>query len=274
MTNDRENDNLYSRFKGWQKDGFGHYKKHWAGYYRKELAALGVHRRGGAKRSLRLLEIGFGNGSFLGWARDQGHTVFGVEINALQLAASERAGFNTRSSLTALAAAFNVEELDGVVAFDVFEHLTAAQLIELLQELQRLLKPEGWILARFPNGDSPFGRLNQHGDLTHVTTLGSVAIRHLAVSSFLDVRYTGSPQTPILRIGVAHGVAAMLAIVIRTMFELPLQALLNAYYPGNFPRWYPLGPNMVARFTKPRSDADRATAPSGVRCQGNFSEWA
>ena len=256
MTTDREKDDLYSRFKGWKDDGFGHYKKHWAGYYRKELDALcGV----GAKRPLRLLEIGFGNGSFLGWARDQGYTVFGVEIDAPQLSASERAGFNTRSSLSDLAAAFNIEGLDGVVAFDVFEHLTPPQLTELLQELQRLLKPEGWILARFPNGDSPFGRLNQHGDLTHVTTLGSMALRQLALASHLELLYAGSTQTPVLRIGFAHGVAAMLSIVTRTVLELPLQALLNAYYPGNSPRWYPLGPNMVARFAKPRSDAGKAS---------------
>lgn len=261
MKTDHEKDDLYSRFKGWKEDGFGRYKKHWAGYYRKELAALGAYGADGATRPLRLLEIGFGNGSFLGWARDQGHIVFGVEIDPLQLSASERAGFNTRSSLSALTSAFDIGGLDGVVAFDVFEHLTPSQLTELLQEIQRLLTPEGWILARFPNGDSPFGRLNQHGDLTHVTTLGSMALRQLALASHLELLYAGSPQTPVLRIGLAHGVAAALSIVMRGVFELPLQALLNAYYPGSIPRWFSLAPNMVARFAKLRPDAGKASTP-------------
>lgn len=259
MATDHQKDALYNCFKAWKEGEFGHYKKHWAEYYRKELDALYANHsiRGSCK--LRLLEIGFGNGSFLGWARDQGHTVFGVETNEFQLSTSERAGFHTRGTLIELENAFDVRDLDGVVAFDVFEHLAPAQLTDLLQDLHRLLKPGGWILARVPNGDSPFGRLNQHGDLTHVATLGSMSLRQLALASNLQLLYTGSPQTPIFHIGVKHGIAALLSIITRGVFELPVQVLLNAYYPGNFPRWYPLSPNMVAQFAKPQVEAGKQT---------------
>lgn len=252
MTIDFDKAELYTRFKGWSPDGFGRYKKHWAGYYRKEIQACVRSQAADGHRPLRLLEIGFGNGSFLGWARDQGHTVYGVEIDAPQLAAAQRSGFQTRGTLGDLEAAYDIAELDGVVAFDVFEHLTPAQLIELLQTAHRLLKPGGWVLARFPNGDSPFGRLNQHGDLTHVTALGSMALRQLALASNLELLQVDSPQTPVLRIGLAHGVAAVASLLTRWVLEFPLQLLLNAYYPGNFPRFYPLSPNLVARLASPR----------------------
>ncbi|MEI7967422.1 MAG: class I SAM-dependent methyltransferase [Betaproteobacteria bacterium] len=263
MTDDCEKAELYTRFKGWSSDGFGRYKKHWARYYRNEIQACESTQAGESRRQLRLLEIGFGNGSFLGWARDQGHTIYGIEIDAPQLAAAQRAGFQARGSLSELDAAYDIDGLDGVVAFDVFEHLSSSQLIELLQGVHRLLKPGGWVLARFPNGDSPFGRLNQHGDLTHVTTLGSTALRQLALASNLQLLYVGSPQTPVLRIGLAHGVATIVSIVTRWLLELPLQLLLNAYYPGSFPRFYPLSPNLVARLARLGTDSGNVAVPEG-----------
>lgn len=248
MTAPQENSDDYSRFKGWTDASFGYCKRHWAAYYRKEIATC-VNTNGVATaRPLRLLEVGFGNGAFMGWARAEGHEVYGLEIEAPQLDAARRAGFTVADSLDALLAQCGCSGFDGAVAFDVFEHLTYAQLQQLLQELRGVLKPGGWILARFPNGDSPFGRLNQHGDLTHVTALGSMAIRQLASHSGMQVLSVRSQTVPILRVGGPRAVIHAVSLALRVMLELPLQLLLNAYYPGEL-RWFQLAPNLVARFS-------------------------
>src|SRR5688572_31064921 len=46
------------------------------------------------------------------------------------------------------------------------------------------------LFRSFPNGDSPFGRLYQHGDLAHVATLGQFKIRQLATMAALDRKST------------------------------------------------------------------------------------
>ena len=251
MTDIEQSDGQYSQFKGWHEEEFGLCKRHWAAYYKKELNAC-RRARGAVPRgeSLRLLEIGFGNGAFLSWARDQGHVIFGVEIEPSRLAAARNAGFTVAASIAELETMCDLRLLDGLVAFDVFEHLTFPQLIDLLKQLRGLLKPQGWIMARFPNGDSPFGRLNQHGDLTHVTSLGSMAMRQLGVATRLRVVSVASEGIPVRGIGPLRGAVNVARVFARAVLELPLQLLLNVYYPGDL-RWYPLAPNLVARFVKP-----------------------
>lgn len=234
----------YQNFKGWNTANFGCRSRHWNVYFQWQI--LRCTRGNPGIRKLRLLEIGFGNGAFLGWAREQGHTVYGVEVNTSQLAAARQAGFSTASSLDELQTLFDITELDGVVAFDVFEHMRWDELREVLERLRPLLKPVGWVLARFPNGDSPFGRLNQHGDTTHVTTIGSVAVHQFATAAGFEVLSIRSDRMPILGVGVLRGLVYLVALSLRYMLEAPLQILLNAYYPG-MPRWYALAPNLIVR---------------------------
>lgn len=251
MTTESSSSDSYSRFKGWDDASFGRYKRHWAEFYRREIEAC-RGRDQPAARALRMLEIGFGNGAFLGWARDQGHEVFGVEIERARLEAAVRAGFRAARSIEELGAFAGPEGLDVVVAFDVFEHLDADALISLLRQLSTILRPGGTVVARFPNGDSPFGRLNQHGDLTHRTAIGTVAVQQLAVEAGFTLERVGSPPLPLRRVGAARSAVHLLSLAIRTGFELPIQILLNAYYPGVL-RWYPLAPNLMARLRKPAS---------------------
>jgi len=241
--------NTYSRFKGWDGEEFGECKRHWAAYYHQECKACLSASGTMSNQPLRLLELGYGNGSFMGWARSNGHLIFGVEVEERQLAVARDAGFDVASSVEMLAKEYSIGELDGVVAFDVIEHIPNAQLVPLIESLRDLLKQKGWMLFRFPNGDSPFGRLNQHGDLTHVTALGSVAIMQLANATGLKVVSVRSERIPIVDVGLTRGVINFLRVILRFVGELPIQLLLNVYYPG-VPRWYSLAPNLVAKLMK------------------------
>ena len=53
---------------------------------------------------------------------------------------------------------------DTVVAFDVFEHFALEEIEARLAALETMIRPGGHLLMRFPNGQSPFGLVLQHGD--------------------------------------------------------------------------------------------------------------
>jgi len=149
-----------------------------------------------ALRGKRVLEIGFGNGRFLAWAKAQGASVAGTEIHDGLIAWAREKGFDALpASLEALVAA--QRRFDVVVAFDVFEHWSKQELIANLQHVRALLDDGGVLLARFPNGQSPFGRLHQYGDITHQTVLSSSAVEQLAgMTGFAVVHVRNAQRVP------------------------------------------------------------------------------
>src|SRR5262249_17341072 len=153
---------LYLDWKNWSSESFGQFNAEEAAYYAAETGIA-------AEASRRVLEIGFGNGPMLGWLRGTGAEVFGVEPNphlvtlARKLLGDDHAcGELSDPALRRLAGSFT-----HVIAIDVLEHVPQESLGRMLAEMGALLAPEGRIIARFPNGDSPFGRIHQHGDPTH-----------------------------------------------------------------------------------------------------------
>lgn len=234
----------YQRFKGWQSESFGNYRASQAAYFGHSCAKalqLCQHQSG---RSMRLLEIGFGNGAFLGWARNQGHEVHGVEVQPQCLEAGRAAGFPVHASLSAFAQAQGSVQFDGVVMLDVLEHIPAEALLQFMKDVRQVMRPAGWMVLRFPNGDSPFGRRNQHGDLTHGCTLGSVAVHQLAGMTGFRVLRIGCQPLPIVGNNPPRALIHACLIGARFICELPVQALLNLYYPGRL-AWYPLHPNLA-----------------------------
>ena len=161
----------YSEWKGWSRADFGRVTPAQRRYFGWQLARARV------PAGARVLELGFGNGAFLGFCRERGLAAVGVESNPNLVAWARAAGFT---------AAQAVEELppearyDLVALFDVLEHVPQADLVPFVSRLAARMAPGGAILVRVPNGDSPFGRVHQHGDLTHVTAFGESKLRQLA----------------------------------------------------------------------------------------------
>jgi len=185
--------NLYTGYVQW---------KHWHGdfcasdrdvrYFAAEFSGIELNAK-------RVLEIGFGNGSFLAWAKAQGALVAGTEIDEVMLAHARAHGFDAYpAALDVLATAtprFNL-----VVAFDVFEHWDKDTLIANLKCIATLLDAGGLLLARFPNGHSPFGRVHQHGDITHQTALSKSSMEQLAgMTGFTVVRVNNAASVPVRR---------------------------------------------------------------------------
>jgi 2-polyprenyl-3-methyl-5-hydroxy-6-metoxy-1,4-benzoquinol methylase len=229
----------YIDWKDWRDDSFGRFDALEAQYYAEETDIA-------ARPDARVLEIGFGNGPFIGWARSVDAEVFGVELNSI-LVARARAFLGKNNAfqdlndemLAALAGTFS-----HVVAFDVIEHIHQSELPRFFAQISTLLAPDGRIFLRFPNGDSPFGRLHQHADPTHVTTVGGEKLRFFARQSGLTVEAIRAPKLPLTGSRLSRAFKRNLLHAGRCLVERVVGLL---YFGG---RTIPLAPNYFAILTR------------------------
>ena len=166
----------------------------------------------------RVLEIGFGNGKFLEFGRRRHWQMHGTEVNPGLLECASERGLVVTDDQTL--ESFPSQAFDMVAAFDVMEHIPLEVLPAFLGEVRRVLKPGGYFLARFPNGDSPFGRHLQNGDPTHQTAIGSLRARYLAAQAGMEVIFLDCEVQAIFA-GRSHTLHRLVA--------LPVKKVMNAF---------------------------------------------
>ena len=225
----------YRDWKGWSEKDFAQTSRTDDVYFAQEIRRAGLPARAG----LAVLEIGFGNGRFAGWAKKQGWRYIGTEQDPALVARARAAGFDANPAATPLEQLAGAGTLGLVVAFDVLEHLTIDDGIELLRSARKLLAADGIFLARFPSGDSPFGRAIQHGDRTHRTAIGSGMVQQMALESGFDVARIAAPALPIFGVGLVSGFRRALIRAIRAA----IGSVLRKAYFDNQPRV--VDPNMI-----------------------------
>lgn len=223
----------YIDWKRWRAQDFGHCDVVDAVYFAAEVPLADVARA-------RVLEIGFGNGSFLGWAQGQGAEAYGLELEAelVRRAKSLLGAGRAFESFEAMPAALR-GQFRHVVAFDVLEHIPQDAIVRFLASIRQLLSSEGRCTLRFPNGDSPFGRSIQNSDPTHVTAIGRGKLEYFAQQAGLAVAELRAPAMPIAGLGARRAVRRATVRALRWLIE---GAVGNLYYGGRFP----LDPNYVA----------------------------
>jgi SAM-dependent methyltransferase len=213
----------YLKWKSWGGQAFGQLTKSEGSYFSAELRRSGSVPPGGAS----VLEIGFGNGSFLAYAKRNNWNISGTEVNSALVEVAIRHGFNAIYAEDLRA--FPDNTFDLVVAFDVLEHLSQENIAAYMAEVQRILNDKGVFVARFPNGDSPFGLRAQNGDITHVTAIGSGKVRYFAAAANMELEFIGGVAQPIVGTTALGTLHAILAVPIKAV----LNALINAIF---FPR--------------------------------------
>ena len=190
----------YRSWKSWDADSFGYVSAAAAAEFRAELLRSGV----GGGPETTVLEIGLGNGSFASWAVSMGWGFVGTERDPELVERARRAGLEAHGAGRPLAEIAGGRLFDAVIAFDVLEHLSVVDIIALLKAIKPILKAEGRVIARFPSGDSPFARSIQHGDLTHVTVIGSGIVRQFALITGYRVLQVRAPVLPVTGLGPVH----------------------------------------------------------------------
>lgn len=241
-------------------DGYAGYAvwKGWDGAFTasdREVRYFAAEFRGIPLSGKRLLEVGFGNGSLLAWARGQGAQVSGLEHDVGMCEAGRRAGFDVAgTSLVDLAE--RGERYDLVVAFDVLEHWDGTELVANFAAVRALLAEGGLFLARFPNGQSPFGRVYQHGDFSHKSTLSTYKIEYLARLGGLDVVRIANACRVSAKAGMLAALRQRWLALQRRRIERRIARLYGI-------RRLPLDPNLVAVLRRPAGDA-MAGHPAGA----------
>ena len=175
----------YSDWKNWDSNKFGQFTIEQKIYFKKIISEF-PHVK-------EVLEIGYGNGSFLGWCNQEKISICGVETDIDLLSRAKRNGFSVFQSV----AKIKSKKFDLIVLFDVLEHIPQNKILSLMKQLNHLLEKNGNIVIRVPNGSSPFGLSNQHGDITHITIISATKLAYWSKLSQLKITYCGSDFNPI-----------------------------------------------------------------------------
>lgn len=173
---------FYAHYESWKSWGAQTDAKDRSDIFRREVSRAGV------VAPARILEIGFGGGQFLDWAQENGFEVCGIEQLEDQCAKAKSRGHQVYCGNAATVLERITGSFDLIVLFDVCEHLTVPELVDLFASARARLAPKGVVFTRFPNGGSPFGGVAQHGDATHVTTLTGSKIDQISQVSSLRLR--------------------------------------------------------------------------------------
>ena len=170
-----------------------------------------------------ILELGCGHGALLYFARQAGYTnVHGVDGSASQVEAARQLGITEVRSGEMLPTLYGMPAacLDAVIAYDVIEHLTRDELIDVTDEILRVLKPGGRWIVHVPNGLSPFAGVILYGDLTHEQAFTPESLTQLFLSSgFATATFHEDPPA-------AHGAASMLRALLWPLVRLFYRAAL------------------------------------------------
>ena len=138
-----------------------------------------------------ILDIGCGHGAILYALQQAGyHNALGVDGSAEQVQAATRLGIRgvVQGDLMQVLRETTDASADVVIAFDVIEHFTKAELIPLVDEVRRVLKPGGRWVIHAPNGESPFGTRMRDWDFTHEQAFTRTSLGQLLLASgFLRV---------------------------------------------------------------------------------------
>ena len=188
----------YERWKGW--DDFMQLSAYDRAYFGAECRGLSIS-------DCQVLEIGFGAGKFLAFAKERGAHLAGTELNSVLVERAKEQDIAIVGPDFASIIQSHSGKLDTIAAFDVFEHPTPEGLAEGLDCLAACLKPGGKALLRFPNGQSPFGLAPQHGDPTHRLALSRSYLEAVMGERPLEVERYGDAArvavgNPIKRLAV------------------------------------------------------------------------
>ncbi|MEH2418605.1 class I SAM-dependent methyltransferase [Nostoc sp.] len=116
-----------------------------------------------------ILDVGCGRGEWLELLRESGYTAKGIDINrVMQEQCQARKLDVLESDVITYLQSLPDDSLGAVTGFHIIEHLEFPVLIKLLEEVVRVLKPEGIAIFETPNPKNlVVGACNFYSDPTH-----------------------------------------------------------------------------------------------------------
>lgn len=168
-----------------------------------------------------ILDLGCGHGTMVHFAQLAGYSnTQGVDVSGQQVELAHKLGIaNIRQGdLMGTLKAMPTSSLDAVIAFDVIEHFTKDELIDLVDAIQQVLKPNGCWIIHAPNANSPFVGAVRYGDFTHEQAFTPASLQQLLKASGFS-RFIFSECGPRIH-GLKSLVRVMLWSLVRSVFRL------------------------------------------------------
>ena len=135
-------------------------------------------------KTIKILDIGCGNGSLLAAAKKHGYlNVTGIDISPEQVEIANKLGVIEvrQGNLNDLISA-ETEKFDLITGMDIIEHFSKDELTELVLNLKKLINPGGMLIFRTPNMDAPLTSVFSYGDFTHECLLNKSSALQLMKS--------------------------------------------------------------------------------------------
>jgi 2-polyprenyl-3-methyl-5-hydroxy-6-metoxy-1,4-benzoquinol methylase len=212
-------DKNYINWKNWSIDSFGRFSKLEKVYFDNIIKILKLNS------APKVLEIGFGNGAFLGYSAKQSFMYDGVESNKKLVDLARSKGYSSFHSIDEID---SNSKYDLIVLFDVLEHIHEDGIEEFFKKLNQFLNKDGSIFLRFPNGSSPLGLGNQHGDLTHCNIVTLPKLNYWCLKSELKiVFYRGDIRPFIFKHNFLKMPLRLLKLVLFTITEKYVRTISN-----------------------------------------------
>jgi 2-polyprenyl-3-methyl-5-hydroxy-6-metoxy-1,4-benzoquinol methylase len=133
-----------------------------------------------------ILELGCGHGALIHVARQMGYrNMHGVDGSPEQVAAALRLNIDGVSQGDVMETLSKKPNglLDCIVAFDLIEHFTKNEVVGLVDEVRRVLRPGGRWIIHTPNAESPFGNRMLFWDFTHELAFTRNSLAQILLSS-------------------------------------------------------------------------------------------
>ena len=121
-----------------------------------------------ASGEVKCLDLGSGSGRLLRAFRGAGYfNIRGVDLGQQGADIARKSGLEIVQADLREYLRESVESFDVITAFDVIEHFTKDEGIEVLQLVFKRLKPGGMLILQTPNALNPWSISMRYGDLTH-----------------------------------------------------------------------------------------------------------
>jgi 2-polyprenyl-3-methyl-5-hydroxy-6-metoxy-1,4-benzoquinol methylase len=174
-----------------------------------------------ADKSAAILDLGCGHGTLVHFAHQAGyHNIQGVDVSEQQVFLAQKLGIANikQGDLMETLKLVLPSSLDAVVSFDVIEHFTRDELIDLVDAIHGVLKPSGCWIIHAPNANSPFVGAVRYGDFTHEQAFTPASLQQLLKASGF-IRFSFAECGPRIH-GLKSLARVMLWILVRSVFRL------------------------------------------------------
>lgn len=133
-------------------------------------------------KSSACLDLACGSGEFLYYLHSLGYkNIYGVDLNEVEIEHARQMGVPNAECGNVLDYLQQHEaQFDLISAFNLFEHLMKAEILELLELVYRALRPGGRLIAVTPNGLSPFASATRFWDFSHETSFTPASWRQIS----------------------------------------------------------------------------------------------